>query len=137
MTYFWLNQRSEDSGAYRDEEGEVYHYRDAVAGSQKLSESDWFIYYMPGEYVLFGAGRIGTIETKEEFNQTSYHAKIEQYRPFDPHISARDIKENISFLRGRTGLSGVPQNSIYEIDRDDYLTILRAAGEADLILDEA
>jgi hypothetical protein len=137
MNYFWLNQRSEDSRAYRDKEGKVYHYRDAVAGSRKLSQGDWFIYYMPGEYVLFGAGRIGTIETEEGLGQTNYYASVEHYRPFDPQLSARDIKDDISFLRGRTGLSGVPQNSIYEIDRDDYLTILRAAGEEDLILDEA
>jgi len=136
MSYFWLNQRSEDSRAYRDKEGDVYHYRDAVAGSRKLSRGDWFVYYMPGEFILFGAGRIGTIDTEESLGHTNYYANVECYRPFDPHISARDIKEDISFLCGRTGLSGVPQNSIYEIDRGDYFTILRAAGEEDLILDD-
>lgn len=137
MGYFWLNQRSEDSGAYRDEEGEVYHYRDSVAGSKKLSKGDWFVYYMPGEYVLFGAGSIGDIDQEDGLNEKNYYASIENYRPFDPHISARNIKNEVSFLRGRTGLGGVPQNSIYEINRDDYLTILRAAGEEDLLLDEA
>lgn len=137
MGYFWLNQRAESSRAYQDKEGEVYHYRDTVPGSNKLSQGDWFVYYMPGEYVLFGAGRIGDIEQEEVLGMTNYYAIIEDYRPFDSYLSARDIKNEISFLRGRTGLSGVPQSSIYEIDWDDYLTVLYAANEEDLILDES
>ncbi|MGM0387897.1 MAG: hypothetical protein ACQEP0_05125 [Natrinema limicola] len=142
MQYFWLNQRNEPQRGYSDKEGEVYHYRSTVAGSKKLSEGDWFVYYMPGEYVLFGAGQIGNIKTSDEIEDklgessklTDYYAHIDKYRPFDPPIPARSIKEKISFLRNRKGLSGVPQNSIYEISWEDYLTILEAADEADVVL---
>lgn len=136
MAYFWLNQRKEEESTYSDETGEVYHYRDSVTGSGNLSEGDWFVYYMPREYVLFGAGRIQEITQEDDLRMTSYYAHVEDYRPFDPHLSARDVKSEISFLKGRNGLQGVPQMSIYEIDEEDYRTILRAAGEEDLLSSE-
>lgn len=152
MGYYWLNHRNEDESGYRNIEGEIYHYRSNVPGSKKFSEGDWFVYYRPGEHVLFGAGRVAEIEVIQETEErndtvaaevqpnvsatrvlTEYLAHMENYRPFDPPVSARKIKEDISFLQGKNGLSGVPQNSIYSIDREDYLTILRAAGEDDLL----
>jgi len=152
MGHYWLNHRREDKSRYSDIEGEVYHYRSIVAGSNQLSENDWFIYYRPGEHILFGAGRVEEIEivgkTDEEIdsvaaevqpnmpstqNITDYLAHVTDYRPFDPPVSARKIKEEISFLQGRQGLSGVPQNSIYAIDREDYATILKEAGEEELL----
>jgi|LFFM01.1.fsa_nt_gi hypothetical protein len=152
MGYYWLNQRREQRSGYSDVEGEVYHYRSTVAGSKQFSEGDWFVYYRPGEHVLFGAGRVAEIEvvgeTEEQVdsiaaeiqpnvpssrNITDYLAHMTDYRSFDPPVSARKIKEEISFLRGRQGLSGVPQNSIYAIDRDDYVAILERAEEEDLL----
>jgi hypothetical protein len=152
MGYYWLNQRREQKSGYSDVEGEVYHYRSTVAGSKQFSEGDWFVYYRPGEHVLFGAGRVAEIEvvgeTEEQNNSiaaevqpnvpasrniTDYLAHMADYRPFEPPVSARKIKDEISFLRDRQGLSGVPQNSIYSIDREDYLKILEAAGEEGLL----
>lgn len=152
MGYYWLNHRREDKSGYRDIEGEVYHYRSTVAGSKQLSEGDWFVYYRPGEHVLFGAGRVAEIEIVGETEEpvdsiaaevqpnvpssrsiTDYLAHMTDYRPFAPPVSARKIKEDISFLRGQQGLSGVPQNSIYAIRHEDYLTILKAAEEEDLL----
>jgi hypothetical protein len=152
MGYYWLNHRRENNSGYSDVEGEVYHYRSTVAGSKQFSEGDWFVYYRPGEHVLFGAGRVEEIEiideTEEQVDSIAaefqpnvpssrsiidYLANMTDYRPFDPPISARKIKEEISFLQGRQGLSGVPQNSIYAIDREDYITILSEVGEEDLL----
>lgn len=152
MGYYWLNQRREQKSGYSDVEGEVYHYRSTVGGSNQLSESDWFVYYRPGEHILFGAGQVDEIEVIGEIeeqnnpiaaeiqpgvpdsrNITEYQAHIRNYRPFDPPVSARKIKEDISFLREKHGLNGVPQISIYSIDHEDYHTILNAAGELDLI----
>jgi len=61
--YFWLNQR-EDYQGYGDVEGEVYNYRSNVPGHRKLSAGDRFVYYRPGEYVIFGGGTIGKIKTE-------------------------------------------------------------------------
>lgn len=154
MGYFWLNQRDTDESTYSDEEGRVYHYRSNVPGSKQLSAGDWFVYYRPGEYVLFGVGQVDEIEvneqTVEETNPisaelqpnvgeertiTSYHAYLTNYHPFDPPLHLREIKESISFLRGRNGYSGVPQNSIRKIDEKDFRTILSATG-LESVLDE-
>lgn len=152
MGYYWLNQRREERSGYRDVEGEIYHYRSTVQGSRQLSEGDWFVYYRPGEHVLFGAGRVDKIEvfseTEEQVDTVSteiqpnvsesnhikeYMAHMTDYHSFESSISARDIKQDISFLRDQRGLSGVPQHSIYAIDRDDYVTILEAADERGLL----
>jgi len=134
MAYFWLNQRDEMQG-YSDVEGEVYHYRSNVPGHRKLSADDYFVYYRPGEYVIFDAGIISEIKTKEikSGQETGmlidYYAHIDAYIDFDPALQVREIKNRISFLKDRDGLRGVPQNSIYEIGREDYAEILQAAGE--------
>jgi len=91
---------------------------------------------MAGEYVLFGAGRIGSIRSEIDSKLTNYYADIDIYCPFDPPVSAREIKQDISFLQGKEGLNGVPQNSIYQIERKDYLKILESAGELDLLSTE-
>jgi hypothetical protein len=147
MGYFWLNQRNADESNYSDEEGKIYHYRSNVPGSKQLSAGDWFVYYRPGEYVLFGAGQVAEIEVHEQTTEkvnpiaaelqpnvgaertiTSYHAHLTNYHPFDPPLHLRKIKGDISFLQGRTGYSGVPQNSIRKVDEGDFRTILSAAG---------
>ena len=134
MAYFWLNQRDKMQG-YSDVEGEVYHYRSNVPGHRKLSIGDYFVYYRPEGYVIFDAGTIGEIETKEinpgQENRmlTHYYAHINSYVDFDPAPQVRRIKNRISFLKDRDGLRVVPQNSIYEISRGDYVEILRAVGE--------
>lgn len=140
MPYFWLNQRDEIQG-YSDVEGEVYHYRSNVPGHRKLSVGDYFVYYRPGKYVIFGAGTIGKIETREITPKketgvlTDYYAHVDSYTAFDPALQVREIKDRISFLKDRDGLRGVPQNSIYEISRADYTEILRAADEYSFLQD--
>lgn len=124
--YFWLNQKETGSG-YKDETGEVYHYRGTTPGSKQLSEGDRFIYYRPGEFVIFGTGKIGKIETQNEGVsgfKTEYFAHIDEYTQIEPPIQVRDIKEKIPFLRDRNGLSGVPQSGIYQIDKEVFDMIL-------------
>ncbi|MCT9095166.1 EVE domain-containing protein [Haloarchaeobius sp. HME9146] len=134
MKYFWLNQKDSDSSPYKDEEGQVYHYREYTPGYKQLSTGDRFVYYRPGKHVLFGTGTIGDVEQREwgmgDGTEThiEYYAHIENYRPFDPELNVREIKNQISFLQDRNGLSGVPQNSIRRLDKDDFLTIIEAAG---------
>lgn len=141
MGYFWLNQR-EDYQGYGDVEGEVYNYRSNVPGHRKLSAGDRFVYYRPGEYVIFGGGLIGKIETetigsdREGGTLTEYYAHVDDYHEVDPPVPVRDFKHEISFLKDRDGLRGVPQNSIYEIDLSDFGTIVAEAGIEDLLPDE-
>lgn len=133
MDYYWLNQKEVDSSNYRDIEGRVYHYRKNVPGSQQLSKGDWFVYYRPGEYVVFGAGQIGEIEkSKNEVedcpeSMVEYQAHIEEYYPFKPEVDVRNIKNEISFLKDYRGLSGVPQHSIYSISEEDFSVIIENA----------
>lgn len=140
MAYFWLNQREGMQG-YSDVVGEVYHYRSSVPGHKKLSTGDVFVYYRPGDYILFGGGIIVNIETKEitpdqeSGSLTDYYAHIGTYEEFEPAIEVREIKDDISFMKDREGLRGVPQNSIYEISREDISAILRAAGKEQLLAD--
>lgn len=141
MGYFWLNQR-EDYQGYGDVEGEVYNYRSNVPGHRKLSAGDRFVYYRPGEYVIFGGGTIGKIKTetidsdREGGTLTEHYAHVDDYYEVDPPVPVRDIKHDISFLKDRDGLRGVPQNSIYEIDRADFEAIVAAAEIEDLLPDE-
>ena len=51
----------------------------------------------------------------------------------DPLVPVRDIKDEISFLKDRDGLRGVPGNSIYKINRTDFEAIAAAAGIEDLL----
>lgn len=133
MAYFWLNQRDDYEG-YSDVEGEVYNYRSNVPGHKKLSAGDRFVYYRPGKHVIFGGGIIRDIETEEtapgqeDSTLTEYYAHIDQYHAVDPPLEVREIKDQISFLKDRDGLRGVPQNSIYEISRQDFVAIVKAAG---------
>jgi hypothetical protein len=141
VAYFWLNQR-EDYQGYGDVEGAVYNYRSNVPGHRKLAAGDRFVYYRPGEYVIFGGGTIGEIKTEtadansEDGGLTEYYAHVDEYHEINPPLSVRDIKHEVSFLRERDGLRGVPQNSIYEIDRADFEAIAAAAGIEDLLPDE-
>ncbi len=140
MAYFWLNQQSSTKG-YSDVIGEVYHYRSNVPGYKKLGPGDYFVYYRPGDYVIFGSGIIDEIETKELTSDqetetlAEYYAHIDTYDEFDPPLQVREIKDEISFLQNREGLRGVPQNSIYEISRSDFTIIVEAAGRVDLVPD--
>lgn len=116
MCYFWLNQRDEYQG-YSDVEGEVYNYRSNVPGYKKLAAGDRFVYYRPGEHVIFSGGIIDEIEVEatpdqEENTLTEYFVYIKDYHDVEPPLPIRDIKDQISFLKDRDGLRGVPQNSI-------------------------
>ncbi len=136
MAYFWLNQK--EGSSYHDDIGNVYHYRGNTPGAKQLSEGDYFVYYRPGEYVLFGAGKIENIEKRENdpSNEsgitTAYFAYIRDYRPFEPPLELRgsgqtDLKDQITFLRDKPGLTGVPQHSIHRISEKDYHQILNTA----------
>jgi len=137
MAYFWLNQR-EDYQGYSDVEGEVYNYRSNVPGHKKLAAGDRFVYYRPGKHVIFGGGVINEIETErvagegDEGGLTEYYAHVQDYTEVDPPLQVREVKDQISFLKDRDGLRGVPQNSIYEISRADFEALADAAGLADL-----
>lgn len=141
MDFFWLNQRSNYQG-YSDVEGEIYNYRSNVPGYRKLSIGDRFVYYRPGKHVIFGGGIVSDIKTETHGNDaegdalTEYYAHITEYREIDPPISVQEIKNKISFLKNRDGLRGVPQNSIYEINRTDFVKIATATGIEDLIPDK-
>lgn len=129
--YFWLNQRVSGSG-YQNRVGEIYHYRGTTPGSNQLSEGDKFVYYRPGEYIIFGTGVVGSIEIVQPKENRSnfmkqYFANIDNYKEIRPPIEAREIKEKIPFLRDRHGLSGVPQSGIRKIDKEVYDTILSEA----------
>ena len=137
MNYYWLNQRSPDRSAYDDDVGRVYHYRGNTPGAKQLGEGALVVYYQPGDHVLLGAGRVSKIEVndlKGESNATTnYYAHIRNYIPFEPEIILKgvgesNLKNEISFLREREGLRGVPQHSIHEISREDYELILDTAG---------
>lgn len=138
MAYFWLNQRDDYRG-YSDVEGEVYNYRSNVPGHKKLADGDRFVYYRPGKHVIFGGGIIGEIETEqtapdhEDSTLTEYYAHIDRYCEVEPPLEVRDIKAQISFLKDRDGFRGVPQNSIYEIGREDFEAIVEAAGIDELL----
>lgn len=58
---------------------------------------------------------------------TEYHAHIQEYHSFEPEVKVRNVKDEISFLRDKQGLNGVPQNSIYSISADDFFTMIEAA----------
>ena len=122
-------------------ESEVYNYRSNVPGHTELSAGDRFVYYRPGEYVIFGGGTIGEIKTETTDSGgdggalTEYYAHVDDYREMDPVVPIRDIKDKISFLRNRDGLRGVPQNSIYKINRADFDAITAAKEIEDLFAD--
>jgi hypothetical protein len=137
MAYFWLNQKGTEGSNYHDEVGEVYHYRGNTPGATQLSAGDKFIYYRPGDYVIFGFGEIDHIEREErdhnsESGVTSdYFAHITNYQPFEPPIKLKGVNESglknkISFLKDKPGLTGVPQHSIHQISGEDFETIIEA-----------
>lgn len=99
------------------------------------------MYYRPEKHVIFGGGIIQNIKTEktapdqEDSTLTEYYAHIDCYHEVNPPLGVRDIKDQISFLKDRNGLRGVPQNSIYEIGRSDFEAIITAAGIDDLLPD--
>lgn len=138
MAYFWLNQKDSDRSNYHDEVGEVYHFRGNTPGMNQLSEGDMFVYYRPGDYELFGTGKIERIskEQREAGSDsdvnTDYFAYITDYRSFEPPVRLKgvnehEVKDEISFLREKPGLTGVPQHSIHQISEEDFIAILEAA----------
>lgn len=137
MAYFWLNQKKTDGSNYHDEIGEVYHYRGNTPGANQLSEGDKFIYYRPGKYVIFGAGKIDHIEREERGLDSEsvvaveYFAHITNYQSFDPPIRLKGVNESalknkISFLKHKPGLTGVPQHSIHQMSQEDFEVIIEA-----------
>ncbi|MFC7018372.1 MULTISPECIES: hypothetical protein [Haloarcula] len=137
MAYYWLNQKGTDGSNYNDEVGEVYHYRGNTPGAQQLTAGDRFVYYRVGQYELFGAGEISHIDKRESGNgsgvTTDYFAHITNYTAFEPPVILKGIgdsglKDEISFLCDRPGLTGVPQHSIHQICEEDFQLILDSAG---------
>lgn len=139
MNYYWLNQRSSDDSNYDDDIGRVYHYRGNTPGAHQLEEGDLVVYYQPSEYVLFGAGRVRKIAREksrvgsDSDTITNYYAHIENYVHFEPEILLKGVgestlKDEISFLKGKEGLRGVPQHSIHEMNQQDYERVLEVAG---------
>lgn len=135
MGYLWLNQKATDGSNYQDEVGEVYHYRGNTPGVKQLSEGDKFIYYRPGDYVIFGTGEIDHIEREErDVNSESsvtvdYFAYVTDYQSFEPPIRLKGVnesglKDEISFLKDKPGLTGVPQHSIHKIPEEDFEAII-------------
>lgn len=136
MSYYWLNQRSPDGSNYDDDIGRTYHYRGNMPGAQQLEQGDLVVYYQPGKHVLFGAGQVAEIEVNEGDGPaatTNYYAHIHNYVAFEPEVLLKGIgesnlKNEVSFLKEKDGLRGVPQHSIHEVSRADYELILDAAG---------
>jgi hypothetical protein len=137
MKYFWLNQKEPTRSNFYDKIGEVYHYRGSTPGVNQISKDDKFVYYRPGEYIIFGTGTIDHIERRERYPDSEskaavdYLAHIKDYQSFDPPIRLKgigesDVKDKISFLKGRKGLRGVPQHSIHQISKEDFCLILNS-----------
>jgi hypothetical protein len=137
MKYFWLNQKEPNESNFYDDIGEVYHYRGGTPGANQISEDDRFVYYRPGEYVIFGTGTIDHIEQRDRYPDseskavTDYVAHIRDYQPFDPPIRLKgignsNVKNKISFLKDKRGLNGVPQHSIHQISKKDFYLILES-----------
>lgn len=140
MAYFWLNQKSDEDSNYYDDIGETYHYRGNTPGAQQIDEGDRFVYYRPGHFELFGAGTIEKIEKETDDSgfdsgvHVDYFAHISDYQAFEPPVvlkglNSHEVKEKISFLKNRPGLTGVPQHSIHKISQKDFDVILEAADE--------
>lgn len=137
MNHYWLNQRSPDRSAYENDVGRMYHYRGNTPGANQLEKGDLVVYYQPGDHLLLGAGQVSEIEVNDlggESNATTnYYAYIRNYVPFEPEIVLKGIgeatlKNELSFLKDKEGIRGVPQHSIHKISREDYELILDTAG---------
>lgn len=137
MNYYWLNQRSPDRSAYDDDVGRLYHYRGSNPGAKQLEKGNLIVYYKPGDHLLLGAGQVSEIEVSDSEGKlnatTDCYAHIRNYVPFEPAIILKglgesNLKNEISFLKDREGLRGVPQHSIHQINKEDYELILDTAG---------
>lgn len=137
--FLWLNQKAERNSSYRDKHGHVYHFRGGIPGYKIIDEGCRFIYYQPETQSFIGTGRIAEIETQtpelvadQPENgippfMINYYAYIDDYRAFDPPVSAREVKDQIPMLCKKAGLRGVPQHGITKIDRRNFEAILAAA----------
>jgi hypothetical protein len=58
-----------------------------------------------------------------------YFAHITNYQSFNPPIRLKGVnestlKDKISFLKDKPGLTGVPQHSIHQLSREDFKVII-------------
>lgn len=92
------------------------------------------MYYRPGKHVILGGGIIANIETEKTAHDTAdstlteYYTHIDHYHEVYPPLEVRGLRNRISFLKDGDGLRGVPQNSIYEISRQDFEATAEASG---------
>lgn len=125
--YYWLNQRPEEDSNYKDSVGDSYHFTDKNRSGKSINQGDRFLYYLPGDHLIFGQGTFGEIERVTGNASDSiqhYIAHIDVYEEINPPTNVREIREKISFLRTRIGLRGVPQESIRSIPEEDFKKLI-------------
>lgn len=66
-----------------------------------------------------------------EETEAEYFAEIGRYTEISPPIDVHELEDEISFLKKKSGIRGIPQVSIYEIDEDDFVTIIEHSGLKD------
>jgi hypothetical protein len=126
-TYYWLNQRPDETNNYEDEIGDFYHFTDRNRAGKSIEPGDRFLYYLPGEHIIFGHGVFGDIEElpdEEPDVREHYKVDIVEYEEISTPVNARDIREEISFLKREKGLRGVPQESIRAIPKEDFVKLI-------------
>jgi len=63
-----------------------------------------------------------------------YFAHVGDYYEIEPPLDAHEVEDKLSFLKDKSGISGIPQVSIYELSKHDFNIILDAAGLSDINL---
>lgn len=126
--YYWLNQRAEEDSKYEDSVGDSYHFTGRNKTGKNINQGDRFLYYLPGDHLIFGQGVFGKVErltSNASDSRQHYIAHIDTYREVNPPTNVREIREEIPFLRARTGLRGVPQESIRSISKKDFNKLIQ------------
>lgn len=127
--YYWLNQRPEEDSHYQDSVGDAYHFTDKNRGGKSIEKGDRFLYYLPGDHLIFGQGVFGEVKKATDDNSDTrehYIAHIDVYEEVEPPTNVREIREEISFLRNQKGLRGVPQESIRAISEKEFKKLIES-----------